>query len=295
MIFNEIPSASSTTPLSKSAHSHACPRTDLSDIKTKQKTGIVSGEWVRDRDNYISAMHSTSVRSTTKNTDAIFTAYVIEQWRSRGGVCVNAESDARVRRNGGGIFRWKCFEFRHDDIRAQSLSWFCRIERFGSRARVCAESDPACSAGSASRAARAECWARRVLRKSMLKVGVSKNFRRRKLKRWSVDCKSPGTVCDVRAAALGKLSADEPRPEAPDAPDASAHALQLQTMTSTMGKYAAYYHQLLFGYSTHSYAESSVRANLWTLPSWLRGGNLIHAKLQTQYIFAMTKLNWWST
>lgn len=42
--------------------------------------------------------------------------------------------------------------------------------------------------------------------------------------------------CDVLSAAVDKLSAgDKLGPE--EAHDASAHALQLQNMTSTMGKY----------------------------------------------------------
>lgn len=45
-----------------------------------------NGEWVPERDNSISAVHSPNVRSTTKNTDAIFTAYVIESVWSRA-VC----------------------------------------------------------------------------------------------------------------------------------------------------------------------------------------------------------------
>lgn len=47
--------------------------------------------------------------------------------------------------------------------------------------------------------------------------------------------KSRGTSSDVRAAALDKLSAGDNLGSG--ALDASAHALQLQTMTSTMGKY----------------------------------------------------------
>lgn len=121
-------------PRYRNPHTHTRVLERTNQIKKwNKKTFSCNGEWVQDRDKYISAVRLASVRSTTKNTDAIFTAYVIEHWRARG-VCVSAESDARVRRIGGGIFRWKCFEFRHYDIRAQSLSWFCRIERFGDRA-----------------------------------------------------------------------------------------------------------------------------------------------------------------
>lgn len=48
------------------------------DKKNETKNIPANGKCVLDRDNYISAVHSSSVRSTTKNTDAIFTAYVIE-------------------------------------------------------------------------------------------------------------------------------------------------------------------------------------------------------------------------
>lgn len=92
---NEIPFGSSSTPLSKSAHSHACPRTKRPDKKTKQKNIPRNGEWVTERDNYISAVYSLIVRSATKNTDAIFTAYVIEHWRCRR--CVRERRERRPR------------------------------------------------------------------------------------------------------------------------------------------------------------------------------------------------------
>lgn len=48
-----------------------------------------------------------------------------------------------------------------------------------------------------------------------------------------------GSSCDVRVEALSKLSAgDKLGPD--EALDASTHAHQLQTMTSTMGKYCDY-------------------------------------------------------
>lgn len=92
---NEIPFGGSTTPLSKSAHSHACPPTKRTDKKMKQKTIPRNSEWVTERDKYISAAYSSIVRSATKNTDAIFTAYVIENWRSRR--CVRERRERRPR------------------------------------------------------------------------------------------------------------------------------------------------------------------------------------------------------
>lgn len=50
-----------------------------------------------------------------------------------------------------------------------------------------------------------------------------------------VICELYVAPCDVRTVVLSKLSTGDNL--GPEALDASAHALQLQTMTSTMGKY----------------------------------------------------------
>lgn len=122
------------TPLSKSAHSHLSFGRSLQvseDKKMKQKkTRITVNEYTREREIYFDSAPADR-KVGYENTDAIFTANVIEIRR-----CVRASRERRPRRrNGAGIFRWKCFEFRHDDIRAQSLSWLCRNERFGSGPR----------------------------------------------------------------------------------------------------------------------------------------------------------------
>lgn len=128
-----------------------------------------------DRDNYISALHSASVRSTTKNTDAIFTAYVIEHW-TESTVCAWAPRATPASETEA--------EYLGESVSNFDMTTFARsryrdfAESRGSGAQTRPWSAPA-SAGSAPDSACAcQVW-------TMLRVGVSTLFRRRELKRWS--------------------------------------------------------------------------------------------------------------
>lgn len=83
-------------PRYRNPHTHTRVHGRNGQIKKNETKNISrNGEWVPDRDNYISAVYSSSVRSATKNTDAIFTAYVIEHWRSQR--CVRERRERRPR------------------------------------------------------------------------------------------------------------------------------------------------------------------------------------------------------